>query len=134
MHRGLRVRPLRDWVCIKPIEYKHSFLHVEGVQMRKGHVVAVGPGRRIRRKLPYRKNPERMDEVTWFEDGPETGKIRALRVCITDVVEFGWRAGREFTLDGEKLVMVPEQSCYCLTDEATDEGIFEPQSMSVDAA
>lgn len=129
-----RIRPLRDWVCIKPIEYKHSFLYIAGIQLRKGYVVAVGPGRRLRRKVAYRRNPERVDEVTWFEDGPEIGQIRPLRVCISDVVEFGWRAGTEFTLDGEKLIMVPEQSCYGLTTAAADTGIMEPQSMSVDAA
>jgi len=128
------IRPLRDLVCIRPIKYQHKVLYVDGIQMRKGHVIAVGPGRRIRRKLPYRKNPERMDEVTWFEDGQETGKIRPMRVKIGNCVEFGWRAGREFTFKGENLVMIPEQSCYCLTDEAADEGIFEPQSMAIDAA
>lgn len=129
-----RVRPLRDWVCVKPIEYAHAFLFVAGITLRKGSIVAVGPGRRLRRKVAYRKNPERADEVTWFEDGPETGFIRPMRVDVGDVVEFGWRAGTEFTLSGEKLLMIPEQSIYGLTTADADSGILEPQSMAVDAA
>lgn len=129
-----RIVPLRDFVCIAPIEYQHSFLYIAGILLRKGTVIAVGPGRRLRRKLPYRRNPERVDEVTWFEDGQETGSIRPLRVKVGDVVEFGWRAGTEFTLGGQKLLMIPEQSCYGLTTAAADTGIMEPQSMSVDAA
>lgn len=129
-----RIVPLRDFVCIAPIEYQHSFLYIAGILLRKGAVIAVGPGRRLRRKLPYRRNPERVDEVTWFEDGQETGSIRPLRVKVGDVVEFGWRAGTEFTLAGQKLLMIPEQSCYGLTTAAADTGIMEPSSMAVDAA
>lgn len=129
-----RVRPLRDWVCIAPIEYKHGFLYVAGILLRKGTVIAVGPGRRIRRKVAYRRNPERSDEVTWFEDGSETGKVRPMRVKVGDVVEFGWRAGTEFSLGGQKLLMIPEQSCYCLSTADADQGIMEPQSMAIDAA
>lgn len=129
-----RIVPLRDFVCIAPIEYQHSFLYIAGILLRKGTVIAVGPGRRLRRKLPYRRNPERVDEVTWFEDGQETGSIRPLRVKVGDVVEFGWRAGTEFTLAGQKLLMIPEQSCYGLTTAAADTGIMEPSSMAVDAA
>ena len=125
------LRPLRDFVCIKPIPYKHSFLYVAGILLRKGEVIAVGPGRRMRRKLPYRKNPERVDEVTWFEDGQETGLIRPMRVKVGDCVEFGWRSGTEFELDGETYLMIPEQSCYWKTDARADEGIMEPASMAV---
>lgn len=128
------IKPLRDWVCIKPIRYQHAYLFVAGIQLRKGTVVAVGPGRRCRRKVAYRKNPERIDEVTWFEDGPETGFIRPMRVDVGDCVEFGWRAGTEFEFGGEKLLMVPEQSIYGLTDARADMGFLEPQSMAVDAA
>jgi co-chaperonin GroES (HSP10) len=126
-----RVKPLRDLVCVKLIEYKHSFLFVAGIQLRKGYVVAVGPGRRMRRKIAYRRNPERSDEVTWFEDGQETGKIRPKRVAVGDVVEFGWRTGTEFILDGEKLLMIPEQSIYGLTTADADVGLLEPRSMAV---
>lgn len=129
-----RIVPLRDFVCIAPIEYQHSFLYIAGILLRKGTVIAVGPGRRLRRKLPYRRNPDRVDEVTWFEDGQETGSIRPLRVKVGDVVEFGWRAGTEFILAGQKLLMIPEQSCYGLTTAAADSGIMEPSSMAVDAA
>lgn len=121
-------------VCIRPMKYEHEFLYVTGIDLRKGEVIAMGPGRRMRRRLPYRKNPERVDEVTWFEDGLETGKIRPMRVKVGDFVEFGWRAGVEFELDGEKLLIVPEQSCYGVTDGRTDQGLMEPQSMAIDAA
>lgn len=129
-----RIRPLRDFVCVKPIEFKHAFLYVAGIQLRKGHVIAVGPGRRLRRKMPYRRNPDRVDEVTWFEDGQETGAIRPMRVKVGECVEFGWRQGTEFELDGQKLLMIPEQAIYAITTADAGIGILEPQSMAVDAA
>ena len=128
------IKPLRDLICVRPIEYQHAFLYVAGIRLRKGTVIAVGPGRRMRRKLPYRKNPERADEVTWFEDGPEVGVIRPMRVKVGDVIEFGWRSGVEFEFQGETLLVIPEQSAYWLSDSRADVGILEPQSMSVDAA
>lgn len=130
----MRIMPLRDFVCVKPIEFKHAFLYVAGIQLRKGHVIAVGAGRRLRRKMPYRRNPDRVDEVTWFEDGQETGAIRPMRVKLGDCVEFGWRQGTEFELDGQKLLMIPEQAIYALTTADAGIGILEPQSMAVDAA
>lgn len=129
-----RIRLLRDFVCVKPIEFKHAFLYVAGIQLRKGHVVAVGPGRRLRRMMPYRRNPDRVDEVTWFEDGQETGAIRPMRVKVGECVEFGWRQGTEFELEGQKLLMIPEQAIYALTTADAGIGILEPQSMAVDAA
>jgi len=128
------IKPLRDLICVRPIEYQHAFLYVAGIRLRKGTVIAVGPGRRMRRKLPYRKNPERADEVTWFEDGPEVGVIRPMRVKVGDVIEFGWRSGVEFEYEGATLLVIPEQSAYWLSDSRADVGILEPQSMSVDAA
>src|SRR5487761_20575 len=123
-----RIRPLRDWVALRPIAYEHDFLTVIGIPLRQGEVVAVGPGRRMRRKLPYRKNPDRADEVTWFEDGAETGQRRPLRVKVGDVVDFGWRSAREFRLGGELLLMVPEQSLYWHS-ERRGQGLLEPESM-----
>jgi co-chaperonin GroES (HSP10) len=127
----MKVRPLRDWVCIRPMAYTHEFLYVTGITLRKGEVIAIGPGRRVRRRIGYRNNPDRVDEVTYFDDGLETGAIRPMRVKVGDFVEFGWRAGREFTVGREKLIMVPEQSCYGLTDGRADQGLLEPQSMAV---
>jgi hypothetical protein len=123
------LRPLRDWVCIEPIEYKHSFLFVAGIALRKGKVIATGPGRRMRRRLPYRRDPDRPDDVTWFEDGEETAKIRPLRVKVGDVVEFGFRVGTE--VPGTKLLMVPEQSIYGLSVADADTGLMELASMAL---
>ena len=36
------LRPLRDFVCIKPIPYKHSFLYVAGILLGKGEVIGGG--------------------------------------------------------------------------------------------
>lgn len=127
----MKILPLRDWVCIRPLEYTHEFLYVTGIMLRKGEVIAVGPGRRVRRRIGYRNNPDRVDEVTYFDDGLETGAIRPMRVKVGDFVEFGWRAGKEFPLGREKLIMVPEQSCYGITDSRADQGILEPKSMAV---
>jgi co-chaperonin GroES (HSP10) len=127
----MRVRPLRDWVAIRQFDYEHPVLYVAGMELHKGRIVAVGPGRRMRRKVAYRNHAENSDRITWFEDGPESGKVRPMRVKEGDIVEFGFRNVVPFRLGREELIMVPEQSIYGLTDESKHIAVFEARSAPV---
>jgi co-chaperonin GroES (HSP10) len=127
----MKLRPLRDWVAIRPLAYEHPLLHVIGIQLHKGRVVAIGPGRPMRRKVAYRRHEQNSDQIQWFEDGPETGKVRPMRVKPGDIVEYGFRGTVPFTFGREELLMVPEQAIYGLTDDSTHIAVFEPRSAPV---
>jgi hypothetical protein len=136
--RACPVRPLRDWICVRPLEYKHPILYVQGITLSRGIVVAVGPGRRMRRMVRYLKNPERWtDGYTYFADGAETGKIRPVQVKVGDCVEYSAsdrrRGGTAFELEGQKLLMIPEQSVLGIdTSASTHEAILSQRAAGYD--
>ena len=113
------MRPLRDNVVLRRIPYEHPSLAVVGVKLNKGIVVAIGPGKRIRRLVHYRRAEESLVEGVWLPDGAERVKrdgkplVRPMRVAVGDVVEFSPNQHTiEFELDGERLVLISEQSIY----------------------
>ena len=106
--KGLRV--LRDRVLVKPVPYVHPVLATPGIQIQKGIVVAVGPGRRQKRKVPFKHDMPAGQEIRrpdgkvikfsttrssgkqiMFEDGEETGRVLPMQVKPGDVVEFSFR-------------------------------------------
>jgi co-chaperonin GroES (HSP10) len=126
------IRPLRDRVLVKPFKYEHPLLYVAGMHLRKGEVLAVGPGRRMRRKVPFRKMPGVEAGAVWVEDGEETGKVRPMRVKVGDVVDYSFRGIFEFRYLGEEYVMVPEQSIYGVDPNGSKhEAVLEPRSAPV---
>ena len=107
---GQRVRVLRDRVLIKPLPYVHPTLATPGVEIQKGVVVAVGYGRRQRRKTAFKQEmgdgapvlgpggkvmkftkSQLSGRTLWFEDGAETGAIIPMDIAPGDVVEFSFR-------------------------------------------
>lgn len=128
----MNLRPLRDRVLIRPFEYNHPLLYVAGITLHKGEILAVGPGRRMRRKVPFRKMPGVEAGAVWVEDGEETGKVRPMRVKVGDIVEYSFRGIFEFRFEGEKYVMVPEQSIYAIDPNGSrHEAVLEPRSAPV---
>lgn len=128
----MNFRPLRDRVLVKPFEFEHPLLYVDGIKLHKGEVIAVGPGRRMRRKVPFRKMPGVEAGAVWVEDGDETGKVRPMRVKPGDVVEYSFRGTFEFRFEGEKYVMVPEQSIYGIDPSRSKHvAVLEPRSSPV---
>lgn len=103
------LRVLRDRVIVRRFEYQHPLLAVVGVVLQKGEVVAVGYGRRQRRKTAFTGMPGR---TIFFEDGEETGKILPMKVSVGDVVEFSPREQVEFTFNGEQLIAINQNSIY----------------------
>src|SRR5437762_1666459 len=108
------VRPLRDRLLIKKIEYKHPTLAIVGVTLQKGIVVAVGYSRRIRRKVRFDKAEGHLitQDALYFEDGADTGKIRPMRVKVGDIVEFSPRNQIDWNFKGEDLVWIWEGAVY----------------------
>jgi co-chaperonin GroES (HSP10) len=128
------IRPLRDRVLVKRIEYKHPLLAVIGVTLEKGIVVAVGPGRRERRKVRFDKMEGHLSSAgaQYFEDGDETGRTRPMRVKVGDVVEFSPRNQFEFEHEGEKYVMIWEQAIYGTTHDKPDTALLWQRSAGHD--
>lgn len=90
-----RVRVLRDRVLVKPLPYVNPVLITPGIQIQKGLVIAVGYGRRQRRKVRFDRMEGHLNtgRSLYFEDGGETGRITPVRVKVGDVVEFSPRNG-----------------------------------------
>lgn len=106
-----RTRVLRDRLLVKILPYVHPILATPGVEVNKGVVIAVGYGRRQRRKVEFRQSvndgapvfaadgktimrfaPSKLSErALYFEDGDETGAIIPMQVKPGDVIEFGFR-------------------------------------------
>lgn len=129
----MSIRPLRDWLVVKRLEYKSAVgLEVVGIELSKGTVVAAGPGRPMRRKVKYLKNPERPSEGHFAcEDGEYTGKVRPMRVKVGDVVEFSSRdrrrGGTEFTINGETFLLIPEQSVFAIDPNGSQSRVIWSQ-------
>lgn len=107
---GARTRVLRDRVLVKILPYVHPTLVTPGIEINKGVVIAVGYGRRQRRKVAFKQEIGEGPPVVgpdgrviafsksklsgkelWFEDGAETGNIIPMQVKPGDVVEFSFR-------------------------------------------
>jgi hypothetical protein len=106
-----RTHVLRDRVLVKILPYVHPILATPGVEVSKGVVIAVGYGRRQRRKVEFKQSisggapvigpdgktvmkfaPSRLnDRALFFDDGDETGRIIPMQVKPGDVIEFGFR-------------------------------------------
>jgi len=80
---GETLRPLRDRIVVKPVEWKPSAILevVHDVRPVRGQVLAVGPGRFQKR---YRKNEQ--GQINWVGD---TDRWEAMEVKVGDIVELG---------------------------------------------
>jgi co-chaperonin GroES (HSP10) len=90
---GRRTRVLRDRVLVKPLPYVHPQLITPGIETNKGVVIAVGYGRRERRKVRFDAAASHLatSKSVYFEDGDELGRIIPMQVKPGDVVEFSFR-------------------------------------------
>lgn len=81
---GTVLRPLRDQIVVKPLEWEPSKLIVIAGNQRKplrGVVVFVGPGERVKRR--WRDNNGQVHKIG------ETGQVIPTEVRPGDVVELG---------------------------------------------
>jgi co-chaperonin GroES (HSP10) len=125
-----QLKVLRDRVAIRRMEYKNQYIAVVGVVLQKGEVVAIGPGRRERRKTKFCGMPGH--PPIWFEDGAETGIVTPMKVKVGDYVEFSPREQFEFPFNGEKLVMVWQNSIYYISDDSPSNALLFQKSAGFD--
>lgn len=155
---GRRIRVLRDRTLIKPLPYVHPILATPGIEIQKGVVVAVGYGRRQRRKVAFRQSisdgppvigpdgtvmkfgkSKLSDKTLYFEDGPETGLIIPMQVKPGDVVEFSFRNITIVDFDRVgfpgigPLAFIWEKAIYSIDpDESLNECLLWQQSAGYD--
>ena len=134
-----RVRVLRDRVLLKPLSYLHPVLLTPGIEVQKGVIIAVGYGRRERRKVAFKQLEGYRGRTLYFEDGDETGRIKPMQVRIGDVVEFSFRNITVIDFDRAgfpgigDLVFVNESAIYSLDpDESLNECLMWQQSAGYD--
>lgn len=154
-----RVTVLRDRVLVKPLSYVHPLLLTPGVEIQKGVVIAVGYGRRQRRKVAFKQGltdgppilgpdgktvmqftKSRMTErEIYFEDGAETGLIIPMQVKPGDVIEFSFRNIEIVDFDRVgfpgigPLVFVWQKAVYSIDpDESLNECLLWQQSAGYD--
>lgn len=125
-----RLNVLRDRVIVSRIDYEHPVLAVVGVVLQKGLVVAVGYGRRTRRKHGFQCFPG--GPTQYYEDGNETGEIRPMKVRVGQHVEFSPRNCIEFTFEGVPLVQVWQEGVYGTTTDSQSDALLWQQSAGYD--
>lgn len=124
-----KVRPMRDGVVWSRFEHQsNGGLVLPGVKLNRGVVLAIGNGRRMRRKL---KVPIAAGQFHEAEVGAETGKVRPMTVKPGDVLEFSQHGQTEFVVDGHTLVLSGEQSVLGYVDEDSAPVMF-PQPAGFD--
>ncbi len=146
------IRVLRDRVLIKPVPYVHPILATPSVEIQKGVVIAVGPGRREKRKVRFNHDMPAGQEIrrpdgkvikfsqtrstgraVMFEDGEETGRILPMQVKPGDVVEFSFRNNQPvdfdriaqfYNLQLGTLVFVWQKAIYSIDNEKDIEKVM----------
>jgi co-chaperonin GroES (HSP10) len=128
------VRPLLDRVLIQRLEYAHPILAVTGITLQKGLVVAVGPGKRKKKKVRFDLLEGHLstNRALYFEDGNEIGGIHPMPCKVGDVVEFSPRNQIEDEIFGEKLVWIRAGSIYGTTNDSRSEALLWQQSAGTD--
>jgi co-chaperonin GroES (HSP10) len=115
------IRPLQDWVCGEPVEYRHKFLYVHGQSTHRAKIVAVGPGKRVKAWVT------KQDPLNgrWFKIrlGDETGKVIPTTVKPGDVVEFSDKGFDKRWIDGKEYIFFREASIIGYADDSDPEGM-----------
>lgn len=125
-----KVRPMRDGVVWSRLEYKNpAGLELPGLKINRGIVLAIGGGRRMRRKMPV---PLSHGQVHHAEVGGETGRVRPMTVQPGDCLEFSQYGQIEFEVDGHKLVLSGEQSVIGYADPNDTDAVMFPAPAGFD--
>lgn len=128
------VRPLQDRVLVQRLEYENPILAVVGITLQKGLVVAVGPGKRQRKRVRFDLLEGHLstNRALYFEDGAETGRLHPIHIKVGDVVEFSPRNQISDELEGEKLVWIRHGAIYGTTNDSRHEALLWQQSAGHD--
>lgn len=131
------IKPREDWVVIKQQQYKHPSLYVHHQQTHRGVVVAVGPGRYIRKYItkphPFNSLGETVREGTFrVRMGDQTGGIFPSEVKVGDTVEYSNYGWEEHEIGGEKYIFTREGSILGVALEDSLEGAQGHSSPDID--
>lgn len=126
---GSKIHPLRDMVAWIREEYEHPLLDIPAIKTNRGTVVAVGPGRRIRRKVKCETGP---NQYEYYEVGMETGGIRPITVKPGDFLEFSPYGQYEHTIEGRTVVFSGEKSVLGYADRSDTQGVMFPTPAGFD--
>jgi hypothetical protein len=136
-----RAHVLRDRILVMPLEYKSTALWTPHIPLQKGLIIAVGYGRRRRRKVRFDQMEGHLNTQRsfFFEDGDETGAVRPMRVKVGQVVEFSPRNFTEVDFDrvgfpgAGKLLVVWENAVMSIDPkESQSEALMWKQSAGYD--
>lgn len=124
-----KVRPTGERILWFRQEYTHPFLALPPIKTNRGWVLAVGPGKRIRRKVKVQVAPGQFHEAAV---GAHTGKVRPMTVKPGDFLEFSQYGQTEFEVDGIKFVLSAEDSVLGYGDENDTQGVLFPAPAGFD--
>jgi co-chaperonin GroES (HSP10) len=117
----MQIRPMSDWVCLKRHDYKHRTLYVHGAKTHRGTVVAVGPGKRLKKWV------EVTSPVTGksfrVRAGDETGYRKPMDLRPGDVVEYSDAGWEERIINNQKYIFTRQDSVICFADLLDTEGL-----------
>lgn len=125
----MKLRLLSDRIHIELVEYENPLIAVVGISLNKGRVLAVGPGKRQRRKQQFRALDSAMCRAQEFEDGDETGRVYPMHVKVGDYVEFSPRGCVKLEDD---TVLIRQGAVYFTTDDSPYEALLFQQSAGYD--
>ena len=120
-------------VCLEPIEAKHPVFFIHGQKSLRGKVVAVGPGKRLKRYVdtPHPANflGDTVRKGTFRAAvGDEYGVTMPTELVPGDVVEYSPYGWDERIIEGKKYVFISEASVLAVTDDSSLEGFQEHTS------
>lgn len=120
------IRPLSDRILVQRLSYENPLLVVTGITLQKGVVVAVGSGKREKRKVRFDLMEGHLstNRALYFEDGEETGRTHPIHVKVGDVIEFSPRNQIEWDFEGEKLVWVRHGGIYGKSNDSRSEALL----------
>jgi co-chaperonin GroES (HSP10) len=123
-----------DRVLVQRLEYENPLLAVVGITLQKGIVIAVGPGKRQRKKVRFDLLEGHLStsRSLFFEDGAETGRVYPILIKVGDVVEFSPRNQIEWDFAGEKLVWIWQKAIYGTTNDSRHEALLWQESAGTD--
>ncbi len=125
----MKLRLLSDRIHVELVEYKNPHLAVVGIQLNKGRVLAVGPGKRQRRKQLFRSLDSHLCRAQEFEDGDETGRVYPMHVKVGDYVEFSPRGCVKLEDD---TILIRQGAVYFTTDDSQSDALLFQQSAGYD--
>lgn len=116
-----KVRPTGERVLWYRQEFKHPVLELPAIKTNRGWVLAIGPGKRLRRRIKVQIAPNQFHEANI---GADTGKVRPMTVQPGDFLEFSRYGQTEFVQDGITFVLSAEDSVMGYAEENDQGAIF----------